>query len=299
MYLLPVCNKTISVDFKNVKKEMNQIGSIAFKALDNFSKGLKSLMSGVEERKYMHKMVLGSLFMFSVNPSPGLSSMIEIVDSVFEGADFFSTGKYFFSKETKVSFKEGNGRIDIKKKRINQTEAGFHLERGKPQRVISNLSFIASAFSSLVLLLDSTKVLHLAEWGAKLGNVPIFGSHLSKIVAPAFFSTGALLGAVVGFGALTVDSGIYLYKAYHGDADKDLTKGWLQLSSRVAALALYSLMLIGVSQAVVIAPLTLTVGVLGLASLLYTNSYKENKKEVQKDVQPQLLTKYVLQEGIS
>ena len=295
------CSPNISLNFPpdiNYLLSGAQTGLIATK--DAFHKvvvvGAKTVDT-VEGRSYSH-MLLEAIFKIVElargtleGPLALLSPIIGTVDGVFAAWDIFGVGKYFFykkpykSEEPRIGKDPVDGSLYRKKKNVNQTEVDFHIQEQKFLKVVSKVGAFIKAIGAFGLFLHNFQVVNLSAISSHLSSLGTLGNIVSKIATPVFISAFCAIGGVITFGALTIDSITYIAKAVH-NPEKSLVKGILDLASRVAALAAFSLMLAGLANPPILIPILVVGGIAGIASMIHTlhrDSYKAAQEKQNLD----------------
>jgi hypothetical protein len=274
--------------FSGVKKGLIATGEGLYTAVLVTAKTVDS----VEGRSYTHLLLQAIFKIVEVakgsltGPLALLSPIIDTTEAVFSACDIFGIGKYFFykkpdqSEEPRIG-KNPDGTLYRKNKNVKQTQAEFHIQENKLLKVTAKIGSVIKAIGAFALFLHTFEVVNLTALSSWLSSLGPVANVVSKIVAPVFVSAFLAVGGMITFGALTVDSVIYIAKAVH-DPEKSLVKGLLDLASRVAAFAAFTLMLVGVTNLYVMIPVLAIGGIFGIASMVHSMHRDTYKAVAQK-----------------
>ena len=251
--------------------------------------GLSDATNSVEGRSYTHLFLSGIIKIVEVSSSvlPGplqlFSTIIDTTEGAFSAWDLFTVGRYFFQVKPPESIeprivKDPKGNLRLKKKNEGMTQAAYHVDQGKYLKVAAKVGSVVKAVGAMGLFLNMFKIVDLASLSASLSHMGTVGSVVSKLVHPTFVAATFGVGGIILFGALTLDSAVYLASAV-SDPEKSMTKGLINLASRVALLALFIVTTVGVFNPYVLIPLMVAGGACGIAGVLY-NAYRERQKDM-------------------
>lgn len=292
-----------------VKNSFEEAGSMFVAGGKKTLYVLNRATSSLEARGISHAITEGIIKIVelagAVIPALGiLGSIISTFESISNGFDLAQGGQYFFEHQSKFAnlprFKKmDDGTLDVKDKHYEGTKLQHHIKTGKLQKVAAQIGFAIKSVGVFVTLLDAFKMIDLAAYSAQLSKLAHVGGVISKIVSPLFFTMLAGVGGIIAYGALTVDSVIYLTAAIKGDPDKSIVKGLLQLGSRVAFLTLSILAIAQVTNPYAIIPLLVVGGVLGIAAIIYTEKRGEKKAEIQKELIKEVQAQIKMQEELN
>lgn len=216
-------------------------------------------------------------------------------DVIINGVNFLLQTRTFskIMQEADVPDKltQRDGRVQVidyadkRAAKVGKTVFQYHLTH-KPHLALADLSYLWAAFTGFVDLLGKLGLDVLSAASSTLGYLPLFGQALGTFVSQAFQATG-LIAVVVGSCAHVLDSIQYIHFALSGDQTKDLTKGVLQLISRIAFGALHVCMML--KGQMITAIMGIASGVFGVVSIVY-QAHKSTQDQLIQNALAQRLT---------
>lgn len=278
--------------FKNhLEPGLRKVCHVAGGAFYQFAWGLKKISQSQEGRMHAHQFVLGTMALLEhvsgpFSPFPLVRATLEVAESVFNAIDVFGVSHYFAHQQNNgPQFANKKGFLEVKNKNYDTTQFRHDLSRGKYEKITSMIGVGIGSFSSMASLLNRIGVISLSTLATHFGKVPLFGRALASVCSVGGLASLGLVGGSLYHVSKIIGSVQYLAKAYEGDSTKDLTKGWLVLSSNVSGLALCGALFIGISNPVVLGGLLVTAGTLSVTSFLYRENRVEEKAVEQERLQ--------------